>query len=199
MKIKIILLGLLLSISTCWATSLQDGIQKLLAKPTTLRGQFVQVKAVQGFKSPMRSSGSFLLVPNKGLIWMTERPFTSEIRITRDKLVQKSEGTTTLMLDAKQQPALRVMNQVMFRLLSGDVHALDSDFLIKGTIDHAVWQITLHSKNPAVSKVLSQIVLTGGRYVAAISIAEANGDKTDIKLMAQKPSTLTAEESKRFE
>lgn len=199
MKVTRLFVGLCMSISTCWAVNLQDNIQKLLAKPTPLHGKFRQVKSVQGFNTPMRSSGSFILVPDKGLIWATEKPFNNEIRITPTKLVQCNDGVTTLTLETQQQPALRVMNQVMFRLLAGDIHALDADFFIQGTIDHRVWQVILRPKNPALSHVLKYISLTGSGYVAAMKIEEANGDKTRVDLIEQKPYTLTTAENKRFE
>jgi hypothetical protein len=199
MKSLLVLLSLLISLSPCWAASLQEDIQKRLGKFTVIRGQFVQVKSVQGFKAPMRSSGSFLLAPEKGLLWSTERPFKSEMYLTLDKWVQSSEGVTTLTVETKQQPALRVMNQVMFRLLAGDMHVLEEDFQLKGAIDKARWQVSLYPKNPAVNKLLKQIVLKGGEYIDTIHIREASGDNTEIILTAQQPSTLTLLESQRFE
>lgn len=199
MKKFIICVILLLNMPFAQAATLPEDIRQVLAKPAPTKGSFTQKKNVQGFNAPIRSSGSFLLVPGKGLLWTTEQPFASEIRITRDKLEQTSQGMTTLSLDARQQPALRVMNQVMFRLLSGDVHALDADFMLSGAINKGQWQIHLQAKNPALGKVLQQITLRGGKYVNTIRILEANGDSTDITLSAQKEVHLSPDEVQRFE
>jgi hypothetical protein len=199
MKILLLWLSLSMSFSSCWATSLPQAIQKRLGEFTTLRGQFIQVKHVHGFTAPMRSSGSFLMVPNKGLLWATKHPFKSELWMRGDKLVQRSEGVTTLLIEAKQQPAFQVMSQIMFRLLAGDMHALEEDFQLEGAIENTRWQVSLYPTNPALSKRIKQIALKGASYIETLDIIETGGDKTHITLMGQKPATLTQLESQQFE
>ena len=44
-----------------------DGVRARLAKPAVLRGQFEQQKQLQGFRNPLKSSGDFLLLRDRGI------------------------------------------------------------------------------------------------------------------------------------
>ena len=64
-----------------------DGVRARLAKPAVLRGQFEQQKQLQGFRNPLKSSGDFLLLRDRGIAWNTRLPFASSTRLTRRKLL----------------------------------------------------------------------------------------------------------------
>ena len=63
-----------------------------------LRGHFVQERHLKGFNAPLRTEGSFVLAPGKGLIWRAEKPFAVTTVITaagRKKaasIAQRTEG-----------------------------------------------------------------------------------------------------------
>ena len=48
----------------------------------TLHGRFVQERHLQGLASTLKSSGTFVLAPGKGLIWRVEDPIQTITVIT---------------------------------------------------------------------------------------------------------------------
>jgi hypothetical protein len=105
-------------------------------------------------------------------------------------------------MDARQQPALRSVNLMMFALMSGDVEALSSRFDIQVQAQGKDgWRINLRPKPGALARSFESIVLNGDRYVRQVEIAEANGDRTQLKFLnfRESPVQLSADEAKRFD
>jgi hypothetical protein len=64
-------------------------IQSMLAKPKVLCGRFDQTKQLVGLKKPVKSTGRFCVVAEKGVLWRSERPFANTIKLTRDEIIQR--------------------------------------------------------------------------------------------------------------
>ncbi len=178
-------------------------VRQRVAQVPVLRGDFEQEKKISGFKSPLRSQGSFLLARDKGVAWTTAKPFPSEVVLTRDRILSRQrDGSTRTEMDARQQPALHSVNLMMFALMSGDVESLSSRFNIQVQAQSKDgWRITLKPKPGALARSFESIVLNGDRYVRQVEIAEANGDRTQLKFsnFRESPASLSADEAKRFD
>ena len=155
-------------------------IQALLAKPSMLCGRFDQTKQLAGMKKPLASNGRFCVVAGKGVLWRTLKPFPNTLRLTRDEIVSFQGERVAMRLEAKQEPTVRMINSVLFSLLSGDLGQLDTLFEVDGIVDGGNWQVALKARQPALAKAIGAISLDGGAYVKNIQIAEASGDKTVI-------------------
>lgn len=179
-----------------------DAITQSVARPDVLRGQFAQDKQVSGFKNPLRSQGQFVVARQHGVIWTTQRPFPSEVVVTADRILSRQrDGTNRVELDARQQPAMRSVNAIMFALMSGDVQALSSQFNIKAQREGQGWQLQLTPKSSMLAKAFQSLSLRGDRYVRQVEIIEANQDRTLIQFSAltEAPATLSADEARRFD
>jgi hypothetical protein len=155
-------------------------IQSMLAKPRVLCGRFDQTKRLVGLKKPLSSSGRFCVVADKGVLWRTLQPFPNTLRLTRDEIVQMQGGRVAMRLDAKQEPAVRIINSVLFAALAGDLDKLQTLFEIDGGIHNDRWSVTLKAREPALAKAIGAISLEGGAYVQNVNISEAGGDHTSI-------------------
>ncbi|WP_229426919.1 outer membrane lipoprotein carrier protein LolA [Massilia atriviolacea] len=155
-------------------------IQSMLAKPTMLCGRFDQTKHLAGMKKPLASHGRFCVVAGKGVLWRTLKPFPNTLRLTRDEIVSFQGERVAMRLEAKQEPTVRMINSVLFSLLSGDLGQLDTLFEVDGSVDGGAWNVALKARQPALAKAIGAISLDGGAYVKNIQIAEASGDKTFI-------------------
>ncbi|UBB27021.1 outer membrane lipoprotein carrier protein LolA [Pseudoxanthomonas japonensis] len=178
-------------------------IQQRVAQVEVLRGQFEQEKRITGFKNPLRSQGWFVVARQKGVIWTTEKPFPSEMVITRDRILSRQrDGSQRVEVDGREQPALRSVNAMMFALVSGDVAALSSRFetRVQALPDNG-WRLGLKPRSAALAKAFARIELSGDRYVREVRIEEANGDSTLLRFSALKdtPATLAADEARRFD
>ncbi len=178
-------------------------VKQRVATVSVLRGDFTQEKQVTGFKNPLRSQGRFVLAQEHGVIWTTLKPFPSEVVVTRDRILSRqSDGSTRVELDAKQQPAMRSVNAIMFALMSGDAQALSAQFTVKvEALPNNGWKMQLSPRSAMLGKVFTGLKLSGDRYVREVEITEANQDVTRIHFagMSETPAALSAEEGGRFE
>ena len=156
-----------------WAAAPVAEIQSMLAKPKVLCGRFDQRKQLAGLKKPLASNGRFCVVADKGVLWRTLQPFPNTLRLTRDEIVQLQGERVAMRLDAKQEPAVRMINSVLFALLAGDLGQIEKLFEVDGAIHDNSWSVTLKAREPALAKAISSIALDGGAYVKNITISEA--------------------------
>jgi hypothetical protein len=175
-------------------------IQAMLAKPSVLCGRFDQTKTLAGMKKPLLSEGRFCVVAGKGVLWRTLKPFPNTLRLTRDEIVQFQGERVAMRLEAKQEPTVRMINSVLFSLLSGDLGQLETLFVVDGSADGAGWKVSLKAREPALAKAIGTIVLDGSAYVKHIQIDEAGGDRTAIVFSDIKTgeAAMNAEEAALF-
>lgn len=159
-------------------------IQSMLARPKILCGRFDQSKQLVGLKKPVNSNGRFCVVADKGVLWRTLQPFPNTLKVTRDEIIQLSGERVGVRLDARQEPAVRMINSVLFALLAGDLEPLEKLFDIDGAAQDKSWSVKLKPRDTGLSKVISGIALDGGAYVKSIVISEASGDRTEIEFSA---------------
>lgn len=203
---RLLCAGLMLVACLGGSASAQDslaGITERLARPDVLRGEFSQEKRLAGFRNPLRSSGSFLLVRERGIVWRTLAPFPSTTVVTSDRILSRQpDGSSRVELDAKQQPALGAVNALLFALFAGDIAALSDRFEAAAAVpDDTHWTLELTPKPGALDDIFVRIVLSGDSYVRHVRIAERGGDITEISFAAlvDAPAALTDEEARQFE
>lgn len=178
-------------------------LQQRIAQVPVLRGEFVQEKQVQGFKHPLLSQGKLLVASAHGVVWVTQKPFPSELVLTRDRiLTRQADGRSRVEVDARTQPALRSVNAMLFALMSGDVQALTTRFDAQPTLlPGGSWRLLLTPKPGALAQAFSQITLEGDRYVRKVQIDERNGDSTRLQFngLSETPAQLSSDEAHRFD
>ena len=196
-------LVMLAMVAPAFAATDVEAVKQRVAKVDVLRGEFTQEKQVAGFKNPLRSQGRFVLAQDHGVVWTTLKPFPSEVVVTRDRILSRQrDGSTRVELDARQQPAMRSVNAIMFALMSGDAQALSAQFTVKvEVLPGNAWRMQLTPRSAMLGKVFAQLTLSGDRYVREVQINEANQDVTRIHFtgMSETPAALSAEEGGKFE
>ena len=172
--------GVLFAATPLWAAAPVAEIQSMLAKPKVLCGRFDQNKQLTGLKKPMLSNGRFCVVAERGVLWRTLQPFPNTVRLTRDEIVQLQGDRVAMRLDAKQEPAVRTINSILFALLAGDLNQIERLFEVDGAIHENSWKVTLKARDPALARVMSAVSLEGAEHVKSIAISETSGDRTSI-------------------
>ena len=182
-----------------------DGIrlihERLRISPV-LKGEFEQVKTLKGFRNPLVSRGEFLVARGQGVWWHTRQPFESTLVVTRTRLFTRgADGGASNLADAKAQPGLQQVNELIFSLLAADLDTLADKFTIAAQPAAAGgWTLALTPRDPDIAKFLVRATLAGERDVQAVRIDEARGDATQIRFSHQVPSAaLTADEAARFQ
>ena len=149
-----------------------------LSQGQVLRGHFVQERHLEGFAQPVRSAGSFVLVPGRGLIWQAETPFPVVTVVSPNGLVQSVGGAETTRLPAARLPFLSRLSAMMGGALAGDWGALDADFAVKRETIGPSLRVTLQplrADDPTAAAIKS-IVITVGHYVDTVDIQKPGGD-----------------------
>lgn len=180
MKRLLITAAMVLLCGTVQAAAPIAKIQAMLAKPSQMCGRFDQTKHLAGMKKPLASNGRFCVISGKGVLWRTLKPFANTLRLTKDEIVHFQGERVAMRLDAKQEPTVRMINSVLFSMLSGELSQLGTLFEVDGSADAGSWKVALKAKQPALAKAIGDIALEGGAYVKTIHIVEASGDRTDI-------------------
>jgi hypothetical protein len=200
MKKLTLILSLALATGAAQAAAPIAKIQAMLAKPALMCGRFDQTKKLTGMKKPLASQGRFCVVQGKGVMWRTVKPFPNTLRLTRDEIVAFQGERVSMRLDARQEPTVRMINSVLFSLLSGELGQLDNLFEVDGAAEASGWKVALKARQPALAKAIGAIALEGGAYVKTINIDEASGDHTTIVFSEIKTGegAITAEEAALF-
>lgn len=176
---NVIALALLLSAAP---SELATQVKAKLKDAPVLTGTFEQAKQVKGFKRPLKSSGNYRVAKGEGVNWNTEKPFASELSVRAGDITSKQNGVEVFKLDAKSEPAVRMITELLFSLLAGDLPSLASQFEQSGEVGEKEWRIELAPKSDALKKVFVRITLKGDAYVRSVSLLEASGDATLITL-----------------
>lgn len=152
------------------------------------KGTFESKKQVKGFKRPLVSTGEYVVNKGEGVKWNTLKPFASELTVKADEISNKQGGAEVFRLDANKEPTVRLITQLLFSLLSGDLATLSTHFEAKGEVKEKDWAIELTPKSDGVKKVFTAISLKGDRAVRFVTLREASGDVTEITLVPILPS-----------
>ena len=171
--------GVLLAPSVSWAQSLS------LSNVEILRGRFTQQRFLQGFNAPLASTGSFILAPNRGLIWRGETPFALLTGMGAGGLVQRVVGGATTRYPATKLPLLAQLYEVFSAALEGDWAKLEGIFEVERKGTSAKWQVMLIPRKKDGGMPLQHVAVQGGRFVNSVEIARVNGDRDTIEFNEQ--------------
>ncbi|TJZ70695.1 outer membrane lipoprotein carrier protein LolA [Chitiniphilus eburneus] len=181
MRRLIVPLLLLLSAASALAEVPLSQVEQRLDRARAVRGEFVQTRELVGVKKPLRASGRFLVDRERGVVWRTDKPFSQSMRITRERIVQRSGGQETLRLDAQREPVVGTIGGVLFALFAGDFNALAAHFEVDASVAGPRWQVKLKPREVALGKLVTGLTLDGAGTVQHIVLTGAGGDITRIE------------------
>ena len=129
---------------------------------------------MQGFANPIRSEGTFVVAPGRGLIWKAETPFPVLTVVNAAGLAQSVAGTETMRLSAARLPFMAQLYDMMAGALAGNWRALEKSFtVIRG--QGSVSLKPLRSDDPTAAQI-SAINAKFERFVDQVEIIKPNGD-----------------------
>lgn len=173
---------LLITLGLSWSAAAIDfaELARITATPATLSGQFQQTKTLKALDTSITSSGHFSYVRNQQINWVTERPLQSEITMTPNGIRSRQNGEVVMELGGDKQPAVKLMSDILFSVLTADWQALKQHFSMTGNIDGDNWDIELTPLTDELQSAVSRIHLTGARYLQQVDLTEASGDQVRI-------------------
>jgi hypothetical protein len=124
----------------------------------------------------------FIVAKGHGVKWRTKTPFESVLTVRKDDISSKQGDTEVFRLDASKEPTVRIINQVLFAMLAGDVEVLRTQFDLQAEPATKGWRVKLVPKQKGLAQVLSGISIEGDKFVRRIELTEASGDATVIRV-----------------
>ncbi len=173
MKKYLFVLLILLCCKNLWAFS-QDDLVHLLQKPQNTQGEFSQQRYLKALTKPIITSGKFILIKNKGLVWETEKPFTHQLKVTA-KGISQWNGTAW---ENHSRLGQGEQIKLFLGLLSGDIQALATQFDVVLSGDEKNWQLQLMPSSLLMKQIFNQIIIQGNVAVQRIELHEKQGDRT---------------------
>ena len=161
-----------------------ERLAELVAMPTMLEGSFRQQKFLASFDTSLASSGSFRLQRGESVHWHIDEPIKNELVITPAGMSSRQGDSELLRLDADSSPAVALMGEVMFALISADWPTLARYFELAGSLDGGSWQAQLKPRDVLIGELFARIDIEGGALPRRIVIYENGGDITTIELNA---------------
>ena len=153
-----------------------------LASTPELRGRFEQKKFLAGVPAPLQSSGEFSFSRERGIRWRTEKPFESQLELSRAGIVERDPGGAVRNLSADQQPALRVVADVFLSLFALDPQLLVENFETFGAPEGSGWVLGLVPRAGALSSAIGKVTIHGGVRVERVALEDRHGDRTELTL-----------------
>ena len=175
--------------SVCFA---QLAIGPSLAAGQTLHGRFEQARNLKGITSTLKSDGTFVLAPGRGLIWRIEDPIQTTTVITPAGIRQIVNGSEVQRIEAAKVPFIAHFYDMLNGALMGDWTAMRHDFSVETTGNRGAWRTLLTPLRPndPIAGMLASIVITGGKMVEGVEIRRTNGDSERIAFLDQAVSSV---------
>lgn len=163
--------------------ALIEAVRARLADAPVLRGEFEQRKSVRGFRNPLVSRGDFMVARGRGVIWRTREPFASSLALTRDRLVARSsDGTVSRTIDAREEPAARVLTELMFALMAADLAGMSGRFRVEGELlGDLGWRLELTPADEVIRRTVLRVRMEGERHLRMLQIHDTQGDSSEIR------------------
>lgn len=175
-----------------------------------VKGTFSQRKNIKPLKRPFKSEGRFIYLPNKGLLWHTQKPVDSIKLFANDGVYKVDEA-------GKLQKEAQLDNDFFLALFAGDEEKLTKFFITEKVLhpeqneqestnlESSIHNCTLLTPVSNSLKTLFEkinLCMTSleseGEMPSAIELIEPNGNNTII-LLNLSPEKVSAKELTYFE
>jgi hypothetical protein len=164
-----------------------------------VRSEFVQSKQMAALKRPLVTGGRLIYSKQFGVLWQIEQPFRMGYVLGEDRVVEIAADGARRERGLRETPGLLQVGRVFRALLGADASALQAYFDLAVQGDAGKWEIVLTPRQAQLAQFVTGMRLSGGRFVETITISEAGGDSTQIRLRnTQGSSALSEAESALF-
>ncbi len=172
-------------ISPCAATpspSLDSVCRDLTAYKVT-SGSFVQERTAANLRRPLKSQGNFVIC-DEGIAWKTEKPVSSLLAVSRDKIIQVAPDGRKTMIDGSGNETFKSIAGTLATVFSGDRTELEKNFHVSfssagSSPEGNDWMIRLVPKDSTIAAAMKSIVMEGTSgnesFISSVSIEEQGG------------------------
>lgn len=192
---RFLLLLVALGGSSAYALTPEAIVESYL-KTQVVRGYYSQTHEVVGFPRPTTTDGTFLIVPQRAIMWEEKGLFPTKT-IYRDNSFHIYQEIGLDRVFRAGTPVTNMTNRVLWALFSGDFIGLRQDFTIEVLPDGFYWTMNFYPKSSLARATVKNIQALGSPVPYRVEYLTVSGDKTTIDLygLQQTSATLTSEEN----
>lgn len=150
------------------------------AAPEYLKGDFKQEKYLQAIEVSLLSTGQFEYSRNESISWITQHPIQNTLTMTPTSIINQQEGQALVELNTETNPAVAVLSDILFSVLTAEWERLSTYFELQGSFEGQQWQAALQPTDRSVAQFISHVELTGDHLLRTIILFEKGGDRTTI-------------------
>jgi hypothetical protein len=196
-RLLIILLALVSS--AVYAGSLINQIEAFVGSSPTVRGKFSQTKTLSGVSKKLNSEGFFIVDKSKGVVWVTEKPIYQTLKVNETGIRIGNKSGLLMNLDARSEPSVKYINELVLAIFSGDMGALERLFNYSGDVTAKDWSLELTPKNTA-STLFKKITILGSSSISRITFVSKEGDITEVSFFdVRLAPVLSKDEALQFQ
>lgn len=169
--------------TSVWAEpDLAQSIANQINQYAVIQAKVVQVRNMQTLKRPLVSQGQLVYSKQDGVFWLLDEPLRVRYWFGDQRVVEIGASGERRVQEAKSNPRLAQMGQIMKSMLSAQTDALRSMFEIraKGTVDK--WTLELTPRGEPLSQYMKSVQVSGGRFIEGMLLEEKSGDTTEMRL-----------------
>ncbi len=157
-------------------------LERLLQSSPRASAPFEETRESPWLSVPATSRGTMHSTP-RALEKRVESPRQETWRMLPDRL-ELSAGGSTKQITFVQAPALAALSDVMRRVISGEITALERDFRIELSGDERVWRAQLTPRAADVARHISTVELQGtGARLQVVIVSQRQGERTTTRLL----------------
>ncbi|WP_286282152.1 outer membrane lipoprotein carrier protein LolA [Polynucleobacter sp. HIN8] len=195
---RFLMFGLVFFSGDSLANSLPNQISGMVGSAQTVRGKFTQIKVISGISKQLVSEGNFVVDKSLGVLWITEKPIYQRLRVSKSTIRIDNRSGNLMTLDARSEPSVRYINELVIAVFSGDIISLERLFSYSGEVTSNSWTIELMPKSFS-STPFKKILMSGGTTISRITFLSKEGDSTEIQFSdVRSAANLTNDEVIQF-
>lgn len=176
----------------------------LSANPNTT-GDFTQIKTIKSNNRKLKSSGKYIIC-KQGIVWSTEKPVTTKLILTEDKMIMIAMNGAKTVMDGKDDQLFSNISETLSCVFSGDAAALKKNFNCEFSIPQpGFWTLILRPKDSTIASVMKTLELSGTytnqnkAEMTKLEMLEASDNSITYEFTNQKyPQELSADEKQNF-
>ena len=167
------------------ASSVLEKIETKMASVRTLTADFVQIKHLAMFETPVEITGTIHMKKPDKLAWQVESPIAYSL-VMDGKGVTKKDGETgeTSRISIKDNPVMDTAVRQINLWFSGEYTALEQSYRVDVQSENPVIVVFQPGEDNPAGRMLDEIMVrfrADETYISMIRILETNGDKTEIR------------------
>jgi len=137
-------------------------------------GTFIQHRKIVVLPLALDSEGTFSYHHQSGMVWTTLQPVQSTITISSQGIQTEDTNSVNRTIGSPQ------IAKALLGLFSGKLESLSEQFNIIASGNITDWRLQLKPKNDLLAAEITSIDIRGKEITESVSIADANGDKSDL-------------------